>query len=53
MKDLFAPLEFARGPAMRNRFMLAPLTNSQSHPDGVLSDVERAGSPCGQKVASA
>jgi 2,4-dienoyl-CoA reductase-like NADH-dependent reductase (Old Yellow Enzyme family) len=40
MKDLFAPLEFARGPAMRNRFMLAPLTNSQSHPDGVLSDVE-------------
>jgi 2,4-dienoyl-CoA reductase-like NADH-dependent reductase (Old Yellow Enzyme family) len=34
------PLSFARGPAMRNRFMLAPLTNLQSHPDGVLSDDE-------------
>ncbi len=40
MTDLFEPLSFARGPAMKNRFMLAPLTNSQSHPDGVLSDVE-------------
>jgi 2,4-dienoyl-CoA reductase-like NADH-dependent reductase (Old Yellow Enzyme family) len=38
--DLFAPLSFARGPAMKNRFMLAPLTNSQSHPDGRLSDDE-------------
>jgi 2,4-dienoyl-CoA reductase-like NADH-dependent reductase (Old Yellow Enzyme family) len=26
---------------MKNRFMLAPLTNSQSHDDGSLSDVER------------
>lgn len=25
---------------MKNRFMLAPLTNTQSHPDGRLSDVE-------------
>ena len=25
---------------MPNRFMLAPLTNSQSHEDGVLSDAE-------------
>lgn len=40
MTDLFEPLSFSRGPAMKNRFMLAPLTNSQSHPDGVLSDVE-------------
>ena len=40
MADLFAPLAFARGPAMKNRFMLAPLTNLQSHPDGVLSDDE-------------
>lgn len=39
--SLFEPLEFRRGPAMKNRFMLAPLTNSQSHPDGRLSDVER------------
>jgi 2,4-dienoyl-CoA reductase-like NADH-dependent reductase (Old Yellow Enzyme family) len=38
--DLFAPLPFARGPAMKNRFMLAPLTNTQSHPDGRLSDEE-------------
>jgi 2,4-dienoyl-CoA reductase-like NADH-dependent reductase (Old Yellow Enzyme family) len=37
---LFSPLTFARGPAMKNRFMLAPLTNTQSHPDGVLSDEE-------------
>ncbi|HEY5072188.1 MAG TPA: NADH:flavin oxidoreductase [Caulobacteraceae bacterium] len=40
MTDLFQPLTFARGPAMKNRFMLAPLTNSQSHPDGRLSDDE-------------
>lgn len=38
---LFEPLEFRRGPAMPNRFMLAPLTNSQSHADGRLSEVER------------
>jgi 2,4-dienoyl-CoA reductase-like NADH-dependent reductase (Old Yellow Enzyme family) len=36
----FEPLTFARGPAMKNRFMLAPLTNLQSHPDGRLSDEE-------------
>lgn len=40
MTDLFSPLAFARGPAMKNRFMLAPLTNLQSHPDGTLSDDE-------------
>src|SRR5215472_10528675 len=40
MTDLFSPLAFARGPAMKNRFMLAPLTNLQSHADGVLSDEE-------------
>ena len=38
--DLFAPLTFKRGPAMKNRFMLAPLTNQQSHVDGRLSDEE-------------
>ena len=26
--DLFAPLQFARGDAMHNRFMLAPMTKS-------------------------
>jgi 2,4-dienoyl-CoA reductase-like NADH-dependent reductase (Old Yellow Enzyme family) len=39
-RDLFEPLSFTRGPAMKNRFMLAPLTNLQSHPDGRLSDDE-------------
>jgi 2,4-dienoyl-CoA reductase-like NADH-dependent reductase (Old Yellow Enzyme family) len=40
MTDLFAPLSFSRGPGLRNRFMLAPLTNLQSHADGRLSDDE-------------
>lgn len=38
--NLFEPLSFTHGPAMKNRFMLAPLTNLQSHPDGRLSDDE-------------
>jgi 2,4-dienoyl-CoA reductase-like NADH-dependent reductase (Old Yellow Enzyme family) len=33
-------LAFTRGPAMKNRFLLAPLTNMQSHADGTLSDDE-------------
>ncbi|MDB5448684.1 MAG: NADH:flavin oxidoreductase [Phenylobacterium sp.] len=37
---LFQPLAFKRGPQMKNRFMLAPLTNGQSHGDGRLSDEE-------------
>lgn len=40
MADLFSPLTLAHGPALKNRFMLAPLTNLQSHPDGVLSEDE-------------
>lgn len=40
MSQLFEPLSFTRGPTMKNRFMLAPLTNTQSHEDGVLSDEE-------------
>jgi 2,4-dienoyl-CoA reductase-like NADH-dependent reductase (Old Yellow Enzyme family) len=40
MASLFDPLTFKRGPALKNRFMLAPLTNTQSHADGVLSDDE-------------
>ncbi len=40
MDRLFEPLSFSRGPAMKNRFMLAPMTNLQSHADGVLSDEE-------------
>jgi 2,4-dienoyl-CoA reductase-like NADH-dependent reductase (Old Yellow Enzyme family) len=40
MSTLFEPLTLKRGPAWRNRFMLAPLTNSQSHPDGTMADDE-------------
>ena len=40
MTTLLDLMSFPRGPGMKNRFMLAPLTNSQSHPDGVLSDEE-------------
>lgn len=40
MTNLFAPLTFTRGPDMKNRFMLAPLTNTQSYDDGRLSDDE-------------
>ncbi len=40
MTDLFSPMTMSHGPAMKNRFMLAPLTNQQSHPDGRLSDDE-------------
>lgn len=39
-KKLFEPLSLAHGPALKNRFMLAPLTNQQSHADGRLSDEE-------------
>jgi len=38
--SLFQPLTLARGPQWKNRFALAPLTNKQSRPDGVLSDEE-------------
>jgi 2,4-dienoyl-CoA reductase-like NADH-dependent reductase (Old Yellow Enzyme family) len=40
MKSLFSTLRLSRGPALRNRFVLAPLTNCQSHEDGTLSDDE-------------
>lgn len=33
-------LNFSCGATMKNRFMLAPLTNTQSHQDGTLSDTE-------------
>jgi 2,4-dienoyl-CoA reductase-like NADH-dependent reductase (Old Yellow Enzyme family) len=38
--SLFDTVTFPRGPAMPNRFMLAPLTNCQSHPDGTCSRAE-------------
>ncbi len=40
MTDLFQPLSFKSGAVAKNRFMLAPLTNTQSHADGRLSDDE-------------
>jgi len=40
MTQLLDPITFQRGPAWKNRLMLAPLTNCQSHPDGRLSDEE-------------
>jgi len=40
MKNLFQPLSFNCGAVMKNLFMLAPLTNLQSHEDGRLSDDE-------------
>lgn len=40
MATLFDPVSFAHGTSMKNRFMLAPLTNQQSHADGILSDDE-------------
>lgn len=36
----FDSVDFAHGPAMPNRLMLAPLTNQQSNADGTLSDDE-------------
>jgi 2,4-dienoyl-CoA reductase-like NADH-dependent reductase (Old Yellow Enzyme family) len=40
MPTLFDSVPFTRGPAMKNRLMLSPLTNLQSHVDGTLSDDE-------------
>jgi 2,4-dienoyl-CoA reductase-like NADH-dependent reductase (Old Yellow Enzyme family) len=38
--EVNSPLTFPSGKTMKNRFMLAPMTNSQSHEDGTLSDEE-------------
>jgi 2,4-dienoyl-CoA reductase-like NADH-dependent reductase (Old Yellow Enzyme family) len=38
---LFEPLTLAHGPALRNRFMLAPLTNQQSEHDGSASPFDQ------------
>ena len=40
MKELNHTINFPCGAKMKNRFMLAPLTNTQSHENGVLSDEE-------------
>jgi 2,4-dienoyl-CoA reductase-like NADH-dependent reductase (Old Yellow Enzyme family) len=40
MTALTDPLKFRSGATLKNRFVLSPLTNLQSNPDGVLSDDE-------------
>ncbi|CAG8365138.1 unnamed protein product [Penicillium salamii] len=40
VQDLFKPLTLPRGPALKNRLLLAPLTNWQSNPDGTVSEHE-------------
>ena len=40
MTNLFRPLTLSSGATLKNRFILAPLTNSQSHVDGTLSEDE-------------
>ena len=40
MTKLTDPLKLRSGATFKNRFVLSPLTNLQSHPDGVLSDDE-------------
>ncbi|MEM6965800.1 MAG: NADH:flavin oxidoreductase [Bacteroidota bacterium] len=40
MKNPNDKIVFACGASMKNRFMLSPLTNCQSHEDGTLSDKE-------------
>lgn len=40
MTSLFSPMALASGATLQNRLVLAPLTNLQSHPDGVLSEDE-------------
>lgn len=39
-KGIDQAIDFQCGVTMKNRFMLAPLTNEQSHEDGTLSDDE-------------
>ena len=41
-KSLLEPLHLPRGRALPNHFVLAPLTNQQSHADGTLSDEDWA-----------
>ena len=38
--NLFEPLSLLHGPAMRNRFMMAPLTSQQSEYDGTASEFD-------------
>ena len=40
MSEFTAPLPLKCGATLKNRFVLAPLTNTQSHDDGTLSEDE-------------
>ncbi len=40
MSQLFDAIQFPCGQTLKNRFMLAPMTNTQSHEDGTLSEEE-------------
>lgn len=40
MSKVNQPIQFSCGAQMPNRFMLAPMTNTQSHQDGTLSQEE-------------
>jgi 2,4-dienoyl-CoA reductase-like NADH-dependent reductase (Old Yellow Enzyme family) len=40
LTSLFAPFLFNNGQVVKNRMMLAPMTNWQSQPDGTLGDAE-------------
>ncbi len=42
MTDLFQPLTFNCGTILTHRFMLSPLTNTQSHTDGKFPDDEHS-----------
>lgn len=41
VSNLFKPLTMLHGPAFRNRFMFAPLTNQQSEFDGTASEYDQ------------
>lgn len=42
LKDLLEPFTFANGAAVKNRLVMAPMTNFASNPDGTVSDEELA-----------
>nr|WP_294877099.1 NADH:flavin oxidoreductase [uncultured Pedobacter sp.] len=41
VSNLFKPVTLLHGPAMRNRFMMAPLTSQQSEHDGTASEFDQ------------
>lgn len=42
LSPIFFSLSFAHGPELKNRLLLAPLTNKQSNEDGTVSDYDLA-----------